>query len=459
MSWNLHEPKPEQFDFSGNLDIVNFIEIAHELGLYVILRPGPYICAEWDFGGLPAWLLSDPNMEVRSNYPGYQTAAERYLNKVFELTAHLMASSSNGPIIAVQIENEFASYGNSNEHLHWMKDVILSAGVSEKLFTSDSNGLTCRIEMNDTTWKTANFASLTNQLGRGNVFDELDQCQTGRPKMVSEFWTGWFDHWGQNHQRRDQFYERLAEIMDYDEGSNVNFYMFFGGTNFGFMNGANSEVVKVDHDTTSYDYDALIAENGDMTEKFYAAQQVFLERGFDVPGFNDIPAIDVRNFSRKAYATIGPSNHMLLENVIKLERKVEIKNAMAAEFSPIDQSYGYTYYETTLQENGQTISGFHNNFRDRARVFINSIEVGFIDANERTDSIEFEYQSGDILGVLIENAGRVNFGLTLNEQRKGLFRNLKSQSLELINWSVYITGSQNSLYMHYHTIAYLFRMI
>ena len=164
MSWNLHEPKPEQFDFSGNLDIVKFIQLARELDLYVILRPGPYICAEWDFGGLPAWLLADPNMEVRSNYPGYQAPAERYLNKVFELTKGLMASSGNGPIIAVQIENEFASYGTSNEHLHWMENVIKTAEISEKLFTSDSNGLTCRIEMNDSTWKTANFASLTNAL-------------------------------------------------------------------------------------------------------------------------------------------------------------------------------------------------------------------------------------------------------------------------------------------------------
>ncbi|KAK3103421.1 hypothetical protein FSP39_019072 [Pinctada imbricata] len=226
--WNLHEEYPGKFDFSGFLDVRKFIQQAQEAGLYVIFRPGPYICAEWDLGGLPSWLLRDPNMKVRTNYGPYQQAVQRFFNELLPKVADLQALRG-GPIIAVQVENEFGSYSDEIDHLLFIKEVKILIAYA---------------------LPTVNFPNMED--GR-KLFDMVRQWSKEFPLMVMEFWPGWFDHWGQAHKGLSipLFEECLTGILE--AGASFNMYMFHGGTNFGFMAGANYfEGSHYKPDVTSY---------------------------------------------------------------------------------------------------------------------------------------------------------------------------------------------------------------
>lgn len=238
----MHEPRPGEFHFDGSLDLARFIEIAAELGLKVIVRPGPYICSEWDFGGLPAWLLKDPQMQVRCAYPPYLAAVDRYLDALLPRLIPLQATQS-GPIIAMQVENEYGGYGNDQRYLQYLVDGLRARGVDVLLFTSDGprdgqqqGGSLPGI------LRTVNFA-----FDAGGAFAKLREYQAAGPLMVTEFWSGWFDHWGEeDHLAADggDTIDRSVQTLDdiLAAGASVNFYMFHGGTNFGFMNGANLEL-------------------------------------------------------------------------------------------------------------------------------------------------------------------------------------------------------------------------
>ena len=239
--WNLHEPRPGEYRFDGMLDLVKYIETAADLGLKVILRPGPYICSEWDFGGLPSWLLKDPHMQVRCAYPPYLAAVDRFFAALLPLVTPLQ-STRGGPIIAVQVENEYGSYGQDRAYLQHLVDRLRSSGVDALLFTSDGPQDGC---LQGGTLpgmlKTVNFA-----FDAGEALAKLRRYQPEGPLMVTEFWSGWFDHWGEAHHisaDSSDSIQRSVETLDeiLAAGASVNFYMFHGGTNFGFMNGANLE--------------------------------------------------------------------------------------------------------------------------------------------------------------------------------------------------------------------------
>ena len=274
--WNLHEPKEGQFQFEGIAGIGNFIRLAGELGLHVIVRPSPYICAEWEFGGLPAWLLADAGMRLRCFDKAYLDKVDAYFDELLPRLKPLL-STNGGPIIAMQVENEYGSYGNDKKYLEYIRDAMRKRGMDVLLFTSDGPESARAAGRNvEGVLGIVNFGSRA-----GEAFRKLREYQPDGPLMCMEFWIGWFDHWMEKHQSRPapEVTEVFEDIMR--EGASVNFYMFHGGTNFGFYNGAN-HIKQYEPTVNSYDYDALLDESGEPTEKFYAVRKV-LERYVDLP--------------------------------------------------------------------------------------------------------------------------------------------------------------------------------
>ena len=266
MPWNLHEPRQGEFHFEEMLDFVRFIRLAGELGLYVIVRPGPYICAEWDNGGLPVWLTAQEGLELRRSNAKYLSAVEGYLTKILPMLAELQLDQ-DGPVVAFQIENEYGYFGNDSEYMNWMKNLMTELGMTVPFVTSDGPwGAAFKTGQIEGVLPTGNFGShCEKQFGVMKA-----QMPANKPLMNMEFWAGWFDAWGNKIKMRSILKQN---IKDYDyvikNGHNINIYMFHGGTNFGFMNGSNY-YGHLTPDTTSYDYDAPIAEDGTLTKKYFA---------------------------------------------------------------------------------------------------------------------------------------------------------------------------------------------
>ena len=266
--WNAHEPQPGEWTASGGLDLGRFLRTVHEEGLHAIVRPGPYICAEWDNGGLPAWLFTDPRVGVRRFEPRFIAAVTGYLERVLEIVRPLQISEG-GPVLLVQIENEYGAYGDDADYLRHLVDTTRGAGITVPLITVDQpephmleNGSLPGL------LKTASFGSRSRER-----LATLRRHQPTGPLMCSEFWDGWFDHWGAHHHTTPvaQSAADLDALLEL--GASVNIYMFHGGTNFGFTNGANDKGV-YQPIVTSYDYDAPLDEAGEPTEKFWAFREV-----------------------------------------------------------------------------------------------------------------------------------------------------------------------------------------
>lgn len=262
VAWNVHQPREDVFDFSGMLDVEAFLETALRLGLYAIVRPSPYICAEWEFGGLPWWLLGKPGIRLRCMNDAYMDAVSRYYDELMPRLARLQ-STQGGPILAMQVENEYGSYGDDKVYLQALADGMRARGIDVPLFTSD--GPTDFMLTGGTLpglLKTGNFGSQP-----GGQFAKLREHQPDGPLMCAEFWNGWFDHWTEQHHTRDpqDAANCLAEILE--TGASVSAYMFHGGTNFGFMNGANG-LDEYQPTVSSYDDDAPVNECGDLTDKY-----------------------------------------------------------------------------------------------------------------------------------------------------------------------------------------------
>ncbi|HSU67635.1 MAG TPA: beta-galactosidase family protein, partial [Tepidisphaeraceae bacterium] len=257
--WNAHEQRPGEFDFSGNLDIKAYIQTAQEEGLWVILRPGPYVCAEWEFGGLPWWLLKDPNMRVRTAYPGFVEAAGKYLHRLGEELAPLQITRG-GPIVLCQVENEYGSFGSDHAYMQAIRKMIIDNGFDVTLYTSDGPGLLEKGTLPGLV-ATINFGAGEDAAAQ---FSRLAQFRKNGPRMCGEYWDGWFDHWGETHHQVPT--KTVTQGLEWmlSRGISVNLYMFHGGTTFGFMPGANQSK-QYQPDITSYDYDAPLNEAGRPT--------------------------------------------------------------------------------------------------------------------------------------------------------------------------------------------------
>jgi beta-galactosidase len=428
--WNLHEPRPDEFHFEDGLDLVRFIEIATEAGLKVIVRPGPYICSEWDFGGLPAWLLKDPAMQVRCLYPPYLAAVDRYLDALLPRLTPLLASHG-GPIIAMQVENEYGGYGNDQHYLQYLADGLRQRGIDVLLFTSDGprdgqqqgGGIPGIL-------RTANFAFDAN-----DALAKLREYQPEGPLMVTEFWSGWFDRWGEEHHLsadNSDSIKRSVQTLDdiLAASASVNFYMFHGGTNFGFMNGANLELTGYHSDVTSYDYAAPLDECGDPAPRFDAYREVLRK-------YADIPETSiVRSAPKRAYGSIDLRESIgLFDALGVLSRKHVSVTPDPMEF--FDQDYGFILYRTRITgPRGEAMLIAHE-VCDRAQVFVDGKPIGVLERETGDEALSLEIPAeGVTLDLLVENMGRVNFGPGLID-RKGIVGRVTFDWQVLFNWEVY----------------------
>ncbi|TNJ64126.1 beta-galactosidase [Paenibacillus hemerocallicola] len=425
VAWNLHEPKPGAFCFEGLADLERFIRTAGELGLFVIVRPSPYICAEWEFGGLPAWLLADSDMRLRCFHKPFLDRVEAYYDVLMPKLKPLL-STNGGPVIAVQIENEYGSYGNDKRYLTFLRQAMADRGIDVLLFTSD--GPTDAMLQGGTlpgVLATVNFGSRA-----GEAFAKLREYQADGPVMCMEFWNGWFDHWGEHHHTRGAADAvGVLEDMLSDNGS-VNFYMFHGGTNFGFYNGANCPAPNRYQPTiTSYDYDVLLSEAGDPTDKFYAVREV-LSR------YADVPDIRLPEPSRKqAYGRVrmtGQAN--LFSNFDGLSKTIE--SVCPEPMEKLGQNYGFIWYETHIAGPRPAHELNIQDVADRALIFVDGRYVGVIERWSPEAKVSFEVpKEGVKLGILVENMGRINYGSYMKD-RKGITEGVRFGYQFLFDWTI-----------------------
>lgn len=407
--WNLHEPQKGVFLFDGILDVERFVQIAQELGLYVILRPSPYICAEWEFGGLPAWLLAEEGMKYRISYPPFLRHVKEYYEVLLKRLVPLQVEYG-GPVILMQVENEYGYYANDKKYLESIKKMMTDGGIVVPLVTSDGpfeenlNGGTLEGAL-----PTGNFGSKTEER-----FAVLAKYTAGRPLMCTEFWVGWFDHWGNGGHMKGDLEQSVRDLDKMLELGHVNIYMFEGGTNFGFMNGANY-YDELTPDVTSYDYDAVLTEDGQLTEKYYRYRDV-------ISKYRQIPEVTFTTpIKRKEYGILEVEERVGLFSVLEDISKT-VDSVYPQSMEQIGQNYGYILYRSELLTEGQIEKIRLWGANDRANIFVNQKPVVTLYDRELLEEKELSetFQKGAVLDILMENMGRVNFGPMLEHQRKGI---------------------------------------
>ncbi|MFC7265923.1 glycoside hydrolase family 35 protein [Streptomyces lutosisoli] len=424
VAWNVHEPRPGEFDFDGPNDVAAFIRAAGDLGLDVIVRPGPYICAEWDFGGLPAWLLADRTMRLRRSDDRYLKAVDDWFDTLIPVLASLLGSRG-GPVVAVGIENEYGSYGNDTAYLEHLRDGLVRRGADCLLFTTDGADhgfqLGGRIPG---VLSTGTFGSRPEK-----SLATLRTYQPEGPLVCVEYWHGWFDHWGEPHHTRDP--EEAADTLDelLAAGASVNIYMGHGGTNFGWWNGANHDGTRYQPDITSYDYDAPVGEAGQLTRKFHLFREV-IARHFG-PVAHEPPALPPRLTSRT----------VTVEGRVSLTDSLDVLSKPQHHTEPLTmeeagQSFGLIHYRTRLRgplpETALRIDGT----ADRAQLFLDGREIGLLERDRPQEFVPVTVPAGGAeLDVLVENQGRINYGPLLAD-RKGITGGVRLDNQYQFGWEI-----------------------
>lgn len=421
--WNLHEPQPGQFDFTGNLDVAAYVRTAQEEGLWVIVRPGPYICTEWEFGGFPAWLLSTPDIKVRSADPRFLKAAENYMQRVGQQLAPLQITRG-GPVIMVQVENEYGSFGSDKIYLNAVRQMIRDAGFDVTLFTSDGDPNKLADGTLPDVLAVINFGGRDAPEKKFAVFDKFRQHV---PRMCGEFWVGWFDSWGEKHQTVAA--QKVAQGLDWmlARGISVSIYMFHGGSTFGFMNGANKSAVYKPI-INSYDYDAPLDEAGRPTEKFFALRDVikkYLPAGTVLPELPaPLPMIEIPRLELKESASLFSA----LGRPVKSERPQPME--------AVGQNYGFILYRKRLDRAAKGTLEITEP-SDYALVYQGDKRLGVLDRRLKQNSLNVELSTAAPLDILVENMGRVNFGPHMVTDRKGITEKVTVGGEELTGWEIY----------------------
>ena len=407
--WNIHEQREGVFDFKGQNDVAEFCRLAKKNGMYVIVRPGPYVCAEWEMGGLPWWLLKKKDIRLREQDPYFMSCVDRFEKHVAEQLAPLTIQRG-GPIIMVQVENEYGSYGENKAYISQIRDTLrkywdtksdnTTPSQQTTLFQCDWNSNFEKNGLDDLTW-TMNFgtgAKIDDQ------FRRLRELRPNAPLMCSEFWSGWFDKWGARHETRPakDMVAGIDEMLS--KGISFSLYMTHGGTSFGHWAGANSPGFAPD--VTSYDYDAPINEYGEPTEKYWLLRKT-LQKYSDkklpaVPG----KAADIISIPKMTLQNAAPI-YMGVDSIAE-SRDVQT-------FEEMNMGYGSMIYNTKLPEIADG-SMLHINGHDYVQVFINGNYIGKIDRvkNERSLPLPAT-RKGDQLTMLVEGMGRINFGRAIKD--------------------------------------------
>ena len=398
--WNIHEQKEGQFDFTGNNDVAEFCRIAQKNGMYVIVRPGPYVCAEWEMGGLPWWLLKKKDIKLRERDPYFMERVKIFEQKVGEQLAPLTIQKG-GPIIMVQVENEYGSYGEDKPYVSEIRDCLRGIyGKELALFQCDWSSNFEKNGLDDLTW-TMNFGTGANI---DQQFRRLGQLRPNAPKMCSEFWSGWFDKWGARHETRPA--KDMVEGMDemLSKGISFSLYMTHGGTSFGHWAGANSPGFAPD--VTSYDYDAPINEYGHATPKFWELRKM-MEK------YNDgkkMPAVP-----KAPMSIITVPKFELTEFAPFIAAMTKPVNGTPKTFEEMDMGWGTMMYSTRLPEiTSQSV--LTGEFHDFAQVFIDKKYIGKIDRvkNEKSLTIPAVKEGAELI-IIVEGMGRINFGRAIKD--------------------------------------------
>jgi len=407
--WNLHEPEPGVFNFRGNADAAAFCRAAQEEGLKVILRPGPYSCAEWDFGGFPYWLLKEPGLKVRTRDPKYLAACKRYIDAVGRELGPLQVTRG-GPIIMVQVENEYGSYGNDREYIGIIRDYIKGAGFEVPLFTCDGP-VQLANDTREDLFCVVNFGSNPEA-----NFKALRKARPAGPLMCGEYYPGWFDSWGKPHHSGDT--GRIAQELEWmlSKGASFSIYMVHGGTSFGFTAGANCPPFSPQ--VTSYDYDAPISEAGWAAPKFEVLRGVLTKHL--APG-ELLPAVPERNPVIEIPSMELTKCAPLFENLPAPKRQER-----TACMESFDQASGCIMYRTTLPAGEAGLLRIQE-VHDYALVFLDAKKVATLDRRRNQATVKLPARTARArLDVLVDTFGRVNYGGHIHD-RKGI-----TEKVELI---------------------------
>ncbi len=423
--WNYHETEPGVFDFqTENHNIAQFIRIAQEEGMWVLLRPGPYVCAEWDFGGLPSYLLSIPDIKVRCMDPRYTQAVERYV-KNLALQVKDLQVTKGGPVLMVQVENEYGSYGNDRTYMQWMKDLWLKNGIEVPFYTADG-AAQFMLEAGSLPGVAIGLDPGTNA---GN-FAEAAKINPNVPFFCSELYPGWLTHWGEKWQRPDTtaLLNDVKWLMD--NKKSFNFYVIHGGTNFGFWAGANAfSPTQYQPDVTSYDYDAPINEMGQATPKYYALRNLLARY---LPSKQKLPPVPASNQVIEIPEITFTQTASVWDNL-----PVAIQSAQPKPMEMYGQKSGFILYRTQLighKSGNLKITDLH----DYATVFLDGKYVGKLDRNKAENTINLPQSSGKNpqLDILVEGMGRINFAEYLVD-RKGITDHVSLNGMTLMDWQVF----------------------
>lgn len=423
MFWNLHEPRPGQYDFSGQNDVAAFVRTAQEEGLWVLLRPGPYACAEWEFGGFPAWLLKTPDMRVRTSDPRYVDAVTRYLHAVGGQLAGLQVAHG-GPILMVQVENEYGSFGADHGYMGSVRDALRGAGFDGLLYTADGP-----------TPKMLEGGTLPDVLPVVNFGDDLtgsfaafEKFRPNSPKMAGEYYPGWFDHWGDAHHTGNT--ENILRDIGWMLERDISFslYMFHGGTSFGFMNGANySSKEPYQPDTSSYDYGAPLDERGQPTPAYHALRALIgkhLAAGETLPPVPEAPPMIA--IPRVSLSETAPLS-ALLDAPRRAVRPLTMEE--------MDQSYGFVWYRAKVPAGEGLLEV--GDVRDSAQLFQGERVLGMLERRKGQRSLALTLNAEQPLDLLVENMGRINYGRHMVDERKGLLGPVRFNGQPLLDWEMF----------------------
>jgi beta-galactosidase len=421
--WNVHEPRRGSYDFNGENDIAEYVRLAGATGLDVILRPGPYVCAEWDFGGLPAWLLTIPGLRIRTADKTYMEPVRTWLRRLGEELAPLQRAHG-GPVVAIQLENEYGAFGADAEYLRLLRAALDDAGFGvSPYYTIDqprdlARGSLAEVPM------AATFAPGDPE----RDLAELHKIRAKAPPICGEYWAGWFDRWGEPHQQRDEGQQTRDLEWMLEHRCSINLYMLCGGTNFGFFNGANGSAREAYAPvTTSYDYLAAIDEAGRPTAKYFAFRDAIARHRAVPPRVVPPPAETI------AFPPCALDESAALDDV--MAQPIASERPMPME--RCEQPFGYILYRTILPRAGSgrlEIEELH----DYATILLDRKLLGYLDRRKGENSLRMDVsESEGTLEILVENCGRINYGPLIGGECKGITRAVRWNGEELLGWDVF----------------------